>query len=151
MTRRGWSRAPDLTGRAEGQLAAFLLRLALAGVDWLVVVVDMSLARVLGVEIDMRDMGVGQRGMVMLVAVPGREMFERASRLAPVVRDVPMLVLVDHCLVRVLVELLVCHRWPPQCAPSAPVAVSTAAHELPSSSGPCDSPEITRSVLSLRK
>ena len=97
----------------------------MAGVDWLVGVVDMSFTRVLGVEVDMRDMGVGQRGMVMLVAVPGGEMFERASRLTPVMRDVPMLVLVDHCLVRVLVELLLCHRWPPQRAPSAPVAVST--------------------------
>ena len=51
--------------------------------------------------------------MVVLVAVSGSQMFERASRIAPVVRDVPMLVLVDHRLVRVLVELLLCHRPPP--------------------------------------
>jgi hypothetical protein len=89
---------------------------ALAGGDRLVVVVDVSLASVLGVKVDMRDMGMGQRGMVMLVAVPGSQMFERASRLAPVVRDVPMLVLVDHRLVRVFVELLLCHRPPPDRA-----------------------------------
>lgn len=43
-------------------------------------VVDVSLASVLSVEVDMRDMGMGERGMVMLVAVPGSQMFERASR-----------------------------------------------------------------------
>jgi len=96
--------------RAEGQLAAFLLRPAWARVDRLVVVVDVSLVSVLSVEVDMRDMSMGQRGMVMLVAVPGSQMFERASRLTPVVRDVPMLVLVDHRLVRMFVELLICHR-----------------------------------------
>ena len=85
----------------------------MAGVDRLVVVVDVSLASVLSVEVDMRDMRMGDRGMVMLVAVPGSQMFERASRLTPVVSDVPMLVLVDHRLVRMLVELLLCHRPPP--------------------------------------
>jgi hypothetical protein len=79
-------------------------------------VVDVRLASVLSVEVDMRNMGMGERGMVMLVAVSGSQMFERASRLAPVVRDVPMLVLVDHRLVRVLVELLLCHRSPPDRA-----------------------------------
>ena len=44
---------------------------ALTGVDRLVVVVDVSLASVLSVEVDMRDMGMGEGGMVMLVAVPG--------------------------------------------------------------------------------
>jgi hypothetical protein len=85
----------------------------LAGVDRLIVVVDVSLARVLSVEVDMQDMRMGDRGMVMLVAVPGSQMFERARRLAPVVSNVPMLVLVDHRLVRVLVEVLLCHRPPP--------------------------------------
>lgn len=75
-----------------------------------------TLARVLSVEVDMRDMGMGERGMVMLVAVPGSQMFERARRLAPVVGDVPMLVLVDHRLVRMLVEVLLCHRSPPDRA-----------------------------------
>ena len=59
----------------------------MAGVDRLVVVVDVSLASVLSVEVDMRDMRMGDRGMVMLVAVPGSQMFERARGLAPVVRD----------------------------------------------------------------
>jgi hypothetical protein len=102
--------------RAEGQLAAFLLCPVWARVDRLVVVVDVSLVSVLSVEVEMRDMSMGQRGMVMLVAVPGSQMFERASRLSPVVRDVPMLVLVDHRLVRMLVELLICHRPPPDRA-----------------------------------
>ena len=73
-------------------------------------VVDVSLVSVLSVEVEMRDMSMGHRGMVMLVAVPGSQMFERASRLTPVVSDVPMLVLVDHRLVRMFVELLICHR-----------------------------------------
>jgi hypothetical protein len=38
----------------------------------------------LGVEVDMRDMRMGDRGMVMLVAVSGSQMFERARRLTPV-------------------------------------------------------------------
>jgi hypothetical protein len=69
----------------------------------------MGLASVLSVEVDMRNMSMGERGMVMLVAVPGSQVFERSSGLTPVVSDVPMLVLVDHRLVRMLVELLICH------------------------------------------
>ena len=76
-------------------------------------VVDVRLARVLSDEVDMRDMSMSHRGMVVLVAVSGRQMFECASCLTPVVSDVPMLVLVDHRVVRMLVELLICHRSPP--------------------------------------
>ena len=72
---------------------------ALREVYRLVVVVYMSLVGMLAVNVDVRHVRMGERRMIMLVAVPRGQVFERARSLAPVMCHVPVLVLMDRCFV----------------------------------------------------
>jgi hypothetical protein len=62
------------------------------------VVVDVRLAGVLACEILVRQVRVRHRRVVVLVAVPGREVLEPLMLLVPVVRNVPVLVFVHQRL-----------------------------------------------------
>src|SRR5690606_4709723 len=63
------------------------------------------LAPVLVLEVLVRDVAVGHRGVVVLVGVLPAEVLEPARHPPVVVRDVPVLVVVDHGVVAVLLEL----------------------------------------------
>jgi hypothetical protein len=94
--------------------------LGLAGLVWIygsVVVVHVGFTGMLGVEVDVANMGVADRGVVVLVAVAGGEVLERPRGVAPVVGDVPVFVVVHRCVVVVSCQLrsshlaLLCGSW----------------------------------------